>query len=258
MRYFLSKSCRPIAARLAAGRTLCAFDYDGTLAPIVGHPKSSRMRVRTRLLLAHLAKVYPCAVISGRARTDLLRHLGDVRVASAIGNHGAETSRPNRANRRLTRSWMLALVPAVASQGGVWIEDKGCSLAVHYRQAHRKREARRTILGAVNDLPGARVMGGKQVVNVLPAAAPGKGAALAALRERLRCAHVLYVGDDENDEDAFALEGHVVSIRIGRARDSYARYFLKEQAEIDDLLELMIELRATDPSSTGSVDRRRP
>jgi trehalose 6-phosphate phosphatase len=249
MRYFLSKGCRSIAAQLAAERTLCAFDYDGTLAPIVAHPDQARMRARTRRLLARLAAAYPCAVISGRARADLRRHLAGVRVAGAIGNHGAETSCPARTGRRLTESWLRSLAPAVASLAGVWIEDKEYTLAVHYRQARWKREARRAILEVVHTLQGARALGGKQVVNVLPSAAPGKGAAVVLLRKRLHCASVLYVGDDENDEDAFALEGNVVAVRIGRARDSRAGYFLREQVEIDALLELMIGLRASGPPS---------
>ena len=44
MQYLLSRASRPILTRLAQERTLCAFDFDGTLAPIVEHPDQAGMR----------------------------------------------------------------------------------------------------------------------------------------------------------------------------------------------------------------------
>ena len=77
------------------------------------------------------------------------------------------------------------------------------------------------------------MFGGKQVVNVVARLAPHKGDALAAERDRLKCNWVLYLGDDENDEDAFALGGNVVPVRIGRKQRTHARYFLRTQTEIE-------------------------
>jgi trehalose-6-phosphatase len=62
----------------------------------------------------------------------------------------------------------------------------------------------------------------------------------------MRCNWVLYVGDDDNDEDAFALGGNLVPVRIGRKQRSHARYYLRTQAEIDKLLELLVVLRRPD------------
>jgi len=245
MRYFLSHSSRPVALRLARERTLCAFDFDGTLAPIVEHPDRARMPAGTRRLLIRLARYYPCTIISGRARRDLLGKLSGVSVARAIGNHGAETEGVPPGERRQVERWASALSSALAESPGVWIEDKGLSLAVHYRQAPEKSEVRRLISEAAAGLRHVRVFGGKLVVNVVSDCSPDKGAALAAERDRLGCNWVLYVGDDENDEDAFALNGNVVPVRIGRKRTSHARYYLREQAEIDRLLELMLELRTS-------------
>jgi trehalose-6-phosphatase len=80
-------------------------------------------------------------------------------------------------------------------------------------------------------------------VNVVGRLAPHKGDALAAERDRLQCNWVLYLGDDENDEDAFALGGNIVPVRIGRKQRTHARYYLRTQTEIDDLLELLVRLR---------------
>jgi trehalose 6-phosphate phosphatase len=241
MRYLLSRDARSIVTRLAQERTLCAFDFDGTLSPIVEHPDRARMRVRTQRLLRSLAALYPCIVVSGRARADVIGRLGGADVSRVIGNHGAETETtpiPWQVKR-----WKAALVPELGVLPGVWVEDKGMSLAVHYRQSTKKTEARRRVLAVAQKLKNARVFGGKQVVNLVVDKSPDKGDALAAERARLGCNWILYVGDDENDEDAFALSGNVVPVRIGRKQRSHARYYLRKQAEIDELIDLLVTQR---------------
>jgi trehalose-6-phosphatase len=57
---------------------------------------------------------------------------------------------------------------------------------------------------------------------------------------------VLYLGDDENDEDAFGLEGEVVAGRIGKKKRTKARYYLHSQTEIDQLLTWLKHLRETE------------
>jgi trehalose 6-phosphate phosphatase len=241
MRYLLSRDSRPLVTRLARERTLCAFDFDGTLSPIVEHPDRAAMRVRTRKLLHSLAALYPCIVVSGRARADVIGKLNGANVSRVIGNHGAETETTR--NPRQVQRWKEILAHELGVLPGVWVEDKGLSLAVHYRQSKNKTEARRAIIAAARELKNVRVFGGKQVVNLVVDKSPDKGDALAAERSRLGCNWILYVGDDDNDEDAFALSGNVVPVRIGRKQRSHARYYLRRQTEIDDLIDLLVTLR---------------
>jgi trehalose 6-phosphate phosphatase len=242
VKYILSRTSIPILAELAAGKTLCGFDFDGTLSPIADHPQGAHMRVRTRSLLRRVTALYPCIVVSGRARADVVGKLGGIRFARVIGNHGAETEATQKSCSWPDR-WRSALEPELGSVPGLWIEDKGHSLALHYRHSTEKGEARRKILTAAGKLENVHVFGGKQVVNLVPRRAPNKGDAVAAERDRLGCLWTLYVGDDENDEDAFALSGKVVAVRIGRRLRSHARYYLREQREVDDLLEELVRLR---------------
>ena len=242
MKYLLSKTRLPIAAALAKERTLCAFDYDGTLSPIVEHPDLAVMRIRTRDLLRDLAALYPCIIVSGRARADVLEKLSGVNVAQVIGNHGAERNETIESHHQIEQ-WRASLELELDTVSGVWVEDKGMSLAIHYRQSVQKKDARQLILAAARKLKIAHVFGGKQVVNVVVSGAPNKGDALAAERDRFGCNWVLYVGDDANDEDAFALSGNIVSVRIGQKLRSRARYYLRTQLEIDELLELLVRLR---------------
>ncbi len=200
------------------------------------------MRGRTRQLLRRLATLYPCIVVSGRARADVLSRLEGLNVARVVGNHGAETeSAP--LERQTVQRWKRLLQGELDAIPGVWLEDKGSSLAVHYRQSERKQEAQQRIRTATQRLTAARVYGGKQVVNIVLEEAPHKGDAVLRERERMQCEWVLYVGDDENDEDAFALRGNVLAVRIGRKLRSKAAYYLRTQEEIDELLKRLIAVR---------------
>ncbi|MFY9724018.1 MAG: hypothetical protein WB579_03025 [Bryobacteraceae bacterium] len=82
-------------------------------------------------------------------------------------------------------------------------------------------------------------------MNLVMQGARRKGDALASERDRLRCNWVLFVGDAEDDEDAFALKGNTVAVRVGRKRQSHAGYFLRSQAEIDEFLEMLASRRTT-------------
>jgi len=250
MRYLLSKASHSILSLLAQQRTLCAFDFDGTLAPIVDHPDQAQLSDRTRHLLAGLAALYPCVILSGRGRADLLEKLHGARVDSVIGSHGADVGGSEKKRSPQVQEWKSIIELELGLAPGLWVEDKGTSLAVHYRQAPRRAEAERQILHATRNLERARVFGGKCVVNLVVDDDPHKGIALAAERDRLRCDWVLYVGDDENDEDAFAIGGNIVGARIGRSSKTSARYYLRSQAEIDTLIERLSTLRGQTGQST--------
>src|SRR5437763_15777992 len=59
-----------VVAKFSKSRVLLAFDFDGTLAPIVINPAEARMRPETKELLTRVSELYPCVVISGRAGPD--------------------------------------------------------------------------------------------------------------------------------------------------------------------------------------------
>ncbi|HEY1493745.1 MAG TPA: trehalose-phosphatase [Candidatus Solibacter sp.] len=240
MEYALARAARSVLTQLTRERTLYAFDFDGTLSPIVEDPGHAGMRPRTRTLLTCLAAARPCVVISGRGRADLLQRVEGIGLAQAIGNHGAETGAAVHPPNPGVAQWKSILEPALVGMPGVWVEDKELSLAVHYRHAPKELDARCRILAAARNLPHARVFGGKRVVNLVLDTAPHKGHALAVERDRLGCDWVLYVGDDETDEDAFSLGGNIVPVRVGLKQRSHAHYYLRTQREIDRLLGTLV------------------
>lgn len=246
MKNILALANREVLDQFAWSNVLLAFDYDGTLAPIVDDPERAFMRPRTRALLEEAAVRYPTIVISGRAQADALSRLRGVRLHQVVGNHGLEPWNGTAVLQRQVKTWSALLRADLAGMKGVHLEDKTFSLAVHYRQSREKKKARAAIAHAVARLGPVRVVGGKQVVNVLPEGAPHKGVALERERVRLGCDTALYVGDDETDEDVFALEQPgLLTIRVGARNTSAATYFVPRQAAIDQLLTALIERRAT-------------
>jgi trehalose 6-phosphate phosphatase len=243
--YLFSRPNHDLLEMFAWSNVLLAFDYDGTLAPLVDAPARAAMRASTRRLLRRASKLFPCIVITGRAKADAIGRLRNIEVCRVLGNHGAEPSPQGEAMRRRVRQWLPVLTARLSRRQGVVIEDKGFSVAVHYRQARERSSTRRAVLSVARSLKDVRLVGGKLVVNVLVPDAPHKGLALERERSHFACDTVIYVGDDETDEDVFQIDrpGQLLSIRVGRKRTSAAPYYIRNQAEIDRLLETLIAAR---------------
>jgi trehalose 6-phosphate phosphatase len=255
MRDILAPASRDELRRFARSRTLVAFDFDGTLAPIVTDPDRAAMRPSTRRLLEGVAGAYPCVVISGRSRDDVGRRLRGVPLAGVVGDHGLEPWHAQSKATHGARRWVPLLEEELGAIPGIAIEDKGLSIAVHYRQCRDKAKARARVLAAATRLGPARLLGGKQVLNILPAGAPHKGQALERARARLQCEAAVYVGDDETDEDVFALgrPGRLLGIRVGRKRGSSAAFYVRTQRDVDRLLRALLALRPEPGIETGSL-----
>lgn len=244
MDYILDDDGLEQLRRFSAPDSLLAFDYDGTLAPIVSDPTQARMPAHTRALLERLARKFPLAVVSGRGRSDVARLLDGVKVVEVVGNHGFEGGDAlSDAYLRTVAGWRQTLEQELATLPGVSVEDKRYSLAVHFRHAPDPESARRRIAAVAETLAGARLIGGKAVVNVVPEDAPHKGDALLALQKRLGSPRVLYVGDDDTDEDVFRLKrsADFLCIRVGQSDRSAAEYFIADQAEIDRLIQVLLD-----------------
>jgi trehalose 6-phosphate phosphatase len=245
MRNILSRANHEVLQQFAWSKVLLVFDYDGTLAPIVSRPEQAIMRQTTRSLLEELVKLYPCMVISGRTQRDAMRRLHGIGVHKIAGNHGAEPWQGMNRPVNKIDPWRRLLGERLSGIRGVKIEDKGFSIAIHYRQSREKKLARSVILEVASTLGEVRLIGGNQVVNILPLDAPHKGIALERERALLKCDTAIYVGDDETDEDVFALDqpGQLLTIRVGQQRTSAAAYFIESQRRIDDLLRLLLKFR---------------
>ena len=249
----LSPANRELLDQFAGQNVLVAFDYDGTLAPIAATPEAAHMRESTRAWFRRVSDAFPTAVISGRAQADIDARLDGFSVLVVSGNHGIEPWEARETFREQAAGWSAVLTDRLPALPGVWIEDKQFSIAVHYRRVADPAAARRAIVSAAASLADGRIVPGKRVVNVVPTGAPHKGGALEMARKALGCDAAIYVGDDETDEDVFAMEPQwpLLTVRVGARQASRARLHLRGQREIDGLLELLATARQRDT-------RRRP
>ncbi|MCI0651609.1 MAG: trehalose-phosphatase [Planctomycetes bacterium] len=252
MKYLFTAAGRRLLESTTFTKTLYAFDFDGTLAKIVDHPKAARIGAKTRNLMRSLSRALPTAILSGRATEDLAPRLG-FSPAYLIGNHGAEGLPMQRDQARLARAacskWMEQIERSwrvVASIPGIVLEDKGYSIALHYRRSRTKKRARHALFELTQKLsPPPRLVLGKQVINIVPVGAPHKGVALLELMMHERASCALYVGDDDTDEDVFALpDARVITARVGARANSEAQFYLRRQSEVNRLLELLLSYHA--------------
>src|SRR5436190_13336707 len=124
---------------------LCALDFDGTLAPIMGDRDQVALTARRRHLLRLLARQpgVEVAVLSGRSLPDLRTRVAIDEIHLA-GNHGLEMRGPGWSfceRLSLARLPTLAelcddLTRRLAHLPGVEVENKGLTASVHYRAAN--------------------------------------------------------------------------------------------------------------------------
>lgn len=235
-------------AELGRARTLFAFDFDGTLAPIVRVPDAARMATGLFRRLARLAQLAPVAVISGRCLSDLRPRIPP-EVQLCVGNHGSEATEADPdadAMRHICRAWVGQLRERLGGDesGGIVLENKGVTLSVHYRIARDRAQAEQRITRWIDELvPQPRVIGGKFVFNLLPQQARTKFEALVEIAAQEGIETVLFVGDDLTDEIVFSqAPPHWVTVRVERRHGSRARFYIHDQAAMVILLDHLIAM----------------
>ena len=197
--------------RLAADPASAAvfLDVDGTLAPIVARPDAAEVPQETRAEVRRLAGRYALvACVSGRTGEDAQRLVG-VDGVVYVGVHGLELA--PEAER-----WRESLRP-FASTDWPWVEDKGLTVALHWREASDE-DAAHAELGVVADRArdaGLDVRWGRKVLELRPPVAADKGTAVRSLLEDRSLVRGLYAGDDTTDLDGFrGLDGCEVAVRV--------------------------------------------
>jgi len=233
------------AAPPPAARADWAFflDVDGTLIDIADTPDAVHVDAALLEVLARLKRASggALALASGRALAFLDSRLGALRLPMA-GQHGLE--RRDAAGRVHARgtppaakaAMKQALAPVLARHPGLLLEDKGLTLALHYRRAPRLAAYAHRLMARLASGAGAglEVQRGKRVAEIKPAGVD-KGTAIAEyLREPpFRGRRPVFIGDDLNDEHGFAAVNRLdgISIKVGAGR-SLARYRLRDVAAV--------------------------
>ena len=219
------------------------LDVDGTLIDIADTPDAVHVDDALLALIARLQRASGGAValVSGRALSFLDHRLGALHLPVA-GQHGLERRDASG------RVWMhaappaarsaikAALAPVLARYPGLLLEDKGLTLALHYRLAPQLASYAHRLMArlAAAANAGLEVQRGRRVAEIKPAGMD-KGAAVAAYLAEPPFARrrPVFIGDDLNDEHGFAevnrLDG--ISIKVGKGA-SCARYRLADVAAV--------------------------
>lgn len=235
-------------------------DIDGTLAPIVPTPDMSEVSDELRELLGKLNERYlVVAGISGRGTLDARKLVGLEEIVY-FGNHGFEVLREGEvevvpeaepyadAIRELERLAREELGPL-----GAFVEDKGITTSIHYRNASQETGERcKKFVREEGERLGLKVSVGRGVVEARPPVRADKGTAVRHLVEDYGPERALFIGDDTTDLDAFRAlealrdEGTLQEIlRIGVESDEGPPEIVSEADVVVDGVEGVVEaLRA--------------
>lgn len=236
------------------------LDHDGTLAPIAQTPDKAIISKKTKDLLRQLSKMTNCkiAIVSGRALKDISKRIGLKNIVY-VGNHGFEIKGPkiefkspiSRKYSKILKGIEAKLKRDLSQFKGVFVEDKGFCLTVHYRLADENdisAIASKFYFATFIDefRNNIQVKSGKMVREIRPPILWDKGMAALWLlnrqssvtKDREMEALPVYIGDDKTDEDAFqVLKDKGLTIFVGKPRNTSARFYLKDTKEVAHFLE---------------------
>ncbi len=241
------------------------LDFDGTLADIAASPCRVSIDPRLPATLAALSDALDGAValVSGRPLAQLDAILAPL-VLPACGLHGLERRRADGSVIR-AEGPTAALAAArqrlgafAATASGVVLEDKGLSLALHYRGAPEREADCRDAAEAALAAGGGELhlLDGKMIFELKPHGA-NKGSAIEAfLAEAPFAGRVpAFAGDDRTDEDGFDAVNRRggVTVRVGDGASTRARWRI---GTVDELLVWLAAAPAAIAAATNDDGRQ--
>jgi trehalose 6-phosphate synthase/phosphatase len=218
---------------LGSYRLALFLDYDGTLCPLCEHPSQAKLSPGMRKALAACTERSDTdvSIISGRSLKDI-RAMVDHPELSYAGNHGLEIAghdiddfvHEDLVHYRERAEELAGNLEEIAVDGA-WTEAKGPTLTYHYRAVNETR--RDALVDRAHEIihqAGYQARDAHCAVEARPPIGWDKGrAVLHVLRARYgpawsEAVRVVYVGDDQTDEDAFRfLAGLAMTFRVGSA-----------------------------------------
>jgi trehalose 6-phosphate phosphatase len=223
------------------------LDADGTLLEIAPRPDEVAAAPGLVATLGDLFRSLDgaAAFVSGRRIADLDGIFKPL-LFPAAGAHGLERRRADGTCVRFesapfVNSIRRQLETALPDHPGLLLEDKGLTVAVHYRKAPELERdildlARTLVAGRERDI---RLLEGKMVIEFQPLLAD-KGRAIHAFMAEppFRGRRPVFLGDDVTDEDAFKEVNRLggATVLIGLPRRTVARWRLPDVTSVHQWL----------------------
>jgi trehalose 6-phosphate phosphatase len=230
----------PVPASLVPhlNETAILLDIDGTLLDLAPTPREVWVPPGLAKTLHRLLErtAGALAMVSGRSLNDI-----DLIFAPdqfpAVGGHGAEMRIETDSDAVATHAppmdkELKRRLAAIAKLSpGILLEDKGYSLALHYRLAPHAEKAIYAAVSLIRaDLPNApiEVLPGKCVCEIKHSGFnKASGVRELMTREPFRGRRPLFVGDDVTDETVFSIMADLggLAFSVGRRARGVAGYF---------------------------------
>ena len=236
-----------------SNRRVIFLDYDGTLVANYKDPSKFHSVKSVMELLDKLSSIEKnrIVLVSRSHRRYLKKWFSDCKNLDMIAEHGLWIFSHNKnrwhiLEKNVDTEWKEHIRPLLEAfvdrTPGSFIEEKPHSLSWDYRKCNpsqaeiRLRELMTNLLSIVAGKPLEVLRGDKLVGVKLNTISKGK-AALRILEEEDKVDFLMAVGDDWTDEEMFtALPEECISIRVGRATDSCAKYYVDSQKDVITLL----------------------
>jgi trehalose 6-phosphate phosphatase len=226
--------------QLARRLDQCAFllDIDGTLLDLAPTPREvwvppGLAKTLNRLLTRSAGAL---ALVSGRSLNDIDLIFAPEQFP-AVGGHGAEMRISTESEAVAThappmdKALKRRLAAIAKLSPGILLEDKGYSLALHYRLAPHADKAIYEAVSLIRaDLPNApiEVLPGKSVCEIKHSGFnKASGVRELMTHEPFRGRHPIFIGDDVTDESVFAIMPDLggLAFSVGRRAQGVAGHF---------------------------------
>jgi trehalose 6-phosphate phosphatase len=194
-------------AVLASRPSALVTDVDGTLSHIVPGPQDAVVSIEIKeALRVLLPRLDLLAVVTGRESAVARRMVG-VEGVTYVGSYaiGPAKHAPSSVTSDI-RAAREAVLPYLPRLAGVTMELKDISFALHYRNAEDSDGTRARLIALLEPIAhstNAKLMEGKQVIEVVPWDLPDKGTSFNQLLEGNDILGAVFAGDDLADAAIF-------------------------------------------------------
>jgi trehalose 6-phosphate phosphatase len=253
---------RPPLPETSGQRWAWFLDVDGTLLELEARPDRVTADARLIRLLEDLGEVYGGAValVSGRSLDQLDKIFESCRLPAAA-SHGIERRLPDGTVEygatEAPPGSLDRIMAFAARYPGLLVERKSFSVGLHYRS---RPELEDLVLQTMEKIHAeldndVKLLRGKMMVEILPASA-NKGSAIRSFMNTVPFAGRLpvFAGDDVTDEHGFDVINELggVSVRIGDAAGSAAKWQLRDVADLRSWLQAAVDAGMGSASGTDA------
>jgi len=241
----------PSAPPVPSASECCLFlDIDGTLLDFAPTPDEVFVDEPLRQLLRALDRkcAGAIALVSGRCIVEIDELFEPIYLAAA-GIHGCERRDALGHWRRehFETEGLNGIRTRLATQleplEGVWIEDKGCALAVHFRLVPQSgRAVHDTVASVGSQLPASlQILEGDCVIEIKPRAYNKATAIESFMREAPFAGRTpVFIGDDHSDQDGFDAVRRMQGLAIGVGQRTATEWTLPDPPAVRRWLETLL------------------